>query len=57
MQLLFPVVPDILHIVVFFHDLDELFHQLNVLFAFQRLVVLGNHWGKTQENKGKKFGI
>ena len=26
--LLFPVVPDVLHIVVIFHDLDELFHQL-----------------------------
>jgi len=24
--LLFPVVPDVLHIVIFFHDVDELFH-------------------------------
>ena len=27
-ELLFPVVPDVLHIVVIFHDVDELFHQL-----------------------------
>jgi len=26
MFLLFPVVPDVLHIVVIFHDVDELFH-------------------------------
>jgi hypothetical protein len=26
--LLFPVVPDVLHIIVIFHDVDELFHQL-----------------------------
>ena len=44
MELLFPVVPDVLHIVVIFHDLDELFHQLHVLFALQLLIVLGNHF-------------
>ena len=44
MQLLFPVVPDVLHIVVIFHDVDELFHQLDVLFALQLLIVLGNHF-------------
>ena len=48
MVLLFPVVPDVLHIVVIFHDLDELFHQLDVLFAFQLLVVLGNFVGKVR---------
>ena len=42
--LLFPVVPDVLHIVVIFHDVDELFHQLDVLFALQLLIVLGNHF-------------
>ena len=36
--------PDVLHIVVIFHDVDELFHQLDVLFALQLLVVLGNHF-------------
>ena len=36
--------PDVLHIVVIFHDFDELFHQLHVLFVFQSLVVLGNHF-------------
>ena len=36
--------PDVLHIVVIFHDLDELFHQLDVLLALQSLVVLGNHF-------------
>ena len=57
MFLLFPVVPDVLHIVIFFHDVDELFHQLDVLFALQLLVVLGNHWGKTHENEWEKFEI
>ena len=56
-ELLFPVVPDVLHIVVIFHDVDELFHQLDVLFALELLIVLGNHWGKMQENEGEKFGI
>ena len=28
LKLLFPVVPDVLDVVVFFHDVDELFHQL-----------------------------
>ena len=53
LKLLFPVVPDVLDIVIFFHDVDE----LDMLLALQLLVVLGNHWGKTQENKGKKFKI
>ena len=44
MFLLFPVVPDVLHIVVIFHDLDELFHQLDVVLGLQLLVVLGNHF-------------
>jgi hypothetical protein len=33
---LLPVVPDVLHIVVIFHDVDELFHQGHV-------VLRGNH--------------
>ena len=35
--------PDVLHIVIFFHDVDELFHELDVLFVIQLLIVLGNH--------------
>jgi len=27
---LFPVVPDILHVVIIFHNVDELFHQLDL---------------------------
>ena len=42
MELLFPVVPDVLHIVVIFHDVDELFHQLDVLFNLNILIVLRN---------------
>ena len=57
MKLLFPVVPDVLHIVVIFHDVDELFHQSNMLGGLQLLIVLGDHLGKTQGNMGKKFGI
>ena len=56
-KLLFPVVPDVLDIVVIFHDVDELFHQLDMLFALQLLIVLGDHLGKTQENEGEKFEI
>ena len=41
---LIPVVPDVLHIVILFHNVDELFHQLDVLFALQLLIVLGNHF-------------
>jgi hypothetical protein len=53
--LLFPVVPDVLDIVIIFHDVDELFHQGHMLGAFQLLVVLGNHFdlsGKTLEIVG-----
>ena len=50
--LLFPVVPDVLHIVVIFHDVDELFHQLDVLFGLQFLVVLGDQRGKVKEKMG-----
>ena len=32
-ELLFPVVPDVLHIVVIFHNVDELFHQLDLLLV------------------------
>ena len=58
---LIPVVPDVLHIVIIFHDVDELFHQLDVLFGLQLLIVLGNHFDlrrKTLENQGdsKLFG-
>ena len=49
--------PDVLDIVILFHDVDVLFHQLDVLFVIQFLVVLGDHWGKTLENKRKKFEI
>ena len=46
LKLLFPVVPDVLHIVVIFHDVDELFHQLDVLFALQLLIVLRDQRGR-----------
>ena len=49
---LLPVVPDVLHIVIIFHDLDELFHQLDMLFAFQLLIVLRNHFDKYGGNLG-----
>ena len=35
--------PDILHIVVIFHGVDELLHLGALLFA-QGLIVLGNHF-------------
>ena len=41
--LLLPVVPDVLHIVVIFHDLDELLHELDLILGLQLLVVLGDH--------------
>ena len=40
--LLFPVVPDVLHVVIIFHGVDELLHLGSLLFV-QRLVVLGDH--------------
>ena len=57
MFLLFPVVPDVLHIVIVFHDLDELFHQLDVLFALQGLVVLGNHFDLSGDEGVQNWGI
>ena len=36
--------PDVLHVVIIFHDVDELFHQLHVLLVLQGLIVLGNHF-------------
>ena len=44
MGLRFPVVPYVLHIVVIFHDVDALFHEHDVLFGFQLLIVLGNQF-------------
>ena len=44
LKLLFPVVPDVLDIVVIFHDVDELFHS-------KPSVSGGNqekHWGNTK---------
>ena len=41
-NLLFPVVPDVLHVIVIFHGVDELLHH-NSLLLVQRLIVLGNH--------------
>ena len=35
--------PDVLHIVVIFHGVDELLHLHALLFA-QGLIVLGNHF-------------
>jgi hypothetical protein len=52
---LFPVVPNVLHIIIVFHDVDELLHQRDLLFGLQLLIVLGNHFnlgGKTLENRG-----
>ena len=41
--LLFPVVPDVLDIVVIFHGVDELLHH-GALLVVQGLIVLGNHF-------------
>ena len=41
LHLFFPVVPDILDIVVVFHDVQQLLHQGNLLLALQLLIVLG----------------
>ena len=41
--LLLPVVPDVLHIVIIFHDVDELLHQLDMILGLQLLIVLGDH--------------
>ena len=43
LKLLFPVVPDVLDIVVIFHGVDELLHHGALLLA-QTLIVLGNHF-------------
>ena len=40
--LLLPVMPDVLHIVIIFHGVDELLHH-NGLLLVQGLVVLGDH--------------
>ena len=53
--LLIPVVPDVLNVIIIFHDVDQLFHQSNLLFGLQLLIVLGNHFdlsGKLLENRG-----
>jgi hypothetical protein len=41
--LLFPVVPDILNVVVCFHDFQHLLHVLDVVLVGQSSVGLGNH--------------
>ena len=41
-ELLLPVVPDVLHIVIIFHGVDELLHHDGLLLV-QGLVVLGDH--------------
>ena len=41
-NLLFPVVPDVLNVVVIFHGVDELLHHNSLLFV-QGLIVLGDH--------------
>ena len=54
--------PDVLDVVIIFHDFDHLFHQLDVLFALQLLIVLGNHFdlsGETLEKPNflRQFGL
>ena len=54
--------PHVLDIVIIFHDVDELFHQLDVLFGLQLLIVLRNHFdlgGKTREKPNflRQFGL
>ena len=49
--------PDVLHIVVIFHDLDELFHQLDVVLGLQLLVVLGNHFDLSGHEGVQNWGI
>ena len=55
MELFFPVVPHILHIIVIFHDVQQLFHQGDVLGVLQLLIILGDHLdlggGETRENR------
>ena len=41
---LLPVVQDVLNIDIIFLDVDELFHQSDLLFGLQLLIVLGNHF-------------
>ena len=41
-ELLLPVVPDVLHIVIIFHGVDELLHHDGLLLG-KGLVVLGDH--------------
>lgn len=36
--------PDVLDVVIIFHDVDELGHLLDLLLALQLLIVLGNHF-------------
>ena len=34
--------PDVLHVVVILHCVEELFHQLDILFGFELLVLRGD---------------
>ena len=56
-KLLLPVVPDVLHIVIIFHGVDELLHH-NGLLLVQGLVVLGDHLDLGgNENRPKNRGF
>ena len=46
MFLLFPVVPDVLHIVVIFYDVDAIISQRNMRRGLQLLVVLRDQRGR-----------
>ena len=48
--------PDILHIVIIFHGVDELLH-LDGLLLVQRLIVLGNHFDLSGDEGGENCGV
>ena len=54
-RLLLPVVPDVLHVVIIFHGVDELLHHDGLLLV-QSLIVLGNHLDLGGDEGGVKPG-
>ena len=55
--ILIPVVPDVLHVVILFHDVQKLFHQGDVLLGLQLLIVLGNHFNLCGNEGGENRRI
>ena len=52
LKLLFPVVPDVLDVIVIFHGVDELLHH-DSLIVVQGLVVLGDHFDLSGDESRK----